>query len=360
MGEARGLEREAPASQARPTPLRNAGAARQTCLLRDLGTCFTDERAPRSSGGQISRASELYLVRASPPCERAARRQPRDALPSAHALVMQSSLHLRPGAAQRQPVSARVAKSQARTASSDTPAERRAPAPRQPEASEGGTQKVYIGQGRYVDDDPKKYPDKNKLGVGGWAGGEAGAHPGSHVRAPVRSLTQHATAPVVGPAASARATQGCRVSPAGELAGFPERHERKVPCAHPNSGRLVLAACTATRHARVQARVSDAAVGRGTQRLDRRSVPPHTDLPPFRVPVTNPAEHHAQHAPHNSASCTHSLARHLPNTPVQSPRASPPTQLASTAIRRRTPSAPASSTPGTPSLLRCRPVALPR
>ena len=73
---------------------------------------------------------------------------------------------------------ARVAKSQTRAASSDKPAERQSratTAPREAEASETGTQKVYIGKGRFIDDDPEKYPDKNKLGVGGWAGGEAGA-----------------------------------------------------------------------------------------------------------------------------------------------------------------------------------------
>ena len=43
------------------------------------------------------------------------------------------------------------------------------------EEEETRTEKVYIGQGRYVDDDPRKYPDKNSLGVGGWAGGEQGA-----------------------------------------------------------------------------------------------------------------------------------------------------------------------------------------
>jgi hypothetical protein len=32
---------------------------------------------------------------------------------------------------------------------------------------------VYIGQGRYVKDDPKKYPSKTQL-TGGWAGGEEG------------------------------------------------------------------------------------------------------------------------------------------------------------------------------------------
>lgn len=36
------------------------------------------------------------------------------------------------------------------------------------------TEQIYIGQGRYVEDDPKKYPDKDSFGTGGWAGGEAG------------------------------------------------------------------------------------------------------------------------------------------------------------------------------------------
>jgi hypothetical protein len=50
---------------------------------------------------------------------------------------------------------------------------RKEQAPVQPE-EESATQKIYIGQGRYVEDDPAKYPDRDGLGVGGWAGGEEG------------------------------------------------------------------------------------------------------------------------------------------------------------------------------------------
>jgi hypothetical protein len=32
---------------------------------------------------------------------------------------------------------------------------------------------IYIGKGKYVKDDPNKYPSKNEW-TGGWAGGEAG------------------------------------------------------------------------------------------------------------------------------------------------------------------------------------------
>lgn len=35
------------------------------------------------------------------------------------------------------------------------------------------TEKIYVGKGRYVEDDPEKYPDKTTL-AGGWAGGEKG------------------------------------------------------------------------------------------------------------------------------------------------------------------------------------------
>jgi hypothetical protein len=35
-------------------------------------------------------------------------------------------------------------------------------------------EEVYIGQGRYVTDDPNKYPSKDSWGTGGWAGGEEG------------------------------------------------------------------------------------------------------------------------------------------------------------------------------------------
>lgn len=33
---------------------------------------------------------------------------------------------------------------------------------------------IYVGKGRYMKGDPKKYPTRNEWGVGGWAGGEAG------------------------------------------------------------------------------------------------------------------------------------------------------------------------------------------
>lgn len=33
---------------------------------------------------------------------------------------------------------------------------------------------IYLGKGRVIKDDPSKYPDRNELGVGGWAGGELG------------------------------------------------------------------------------------------------------------------------------------------------------------------------------------------
>lgn len=39
---------------------------------------------------------------------------------------------------------------------------------------DSGTEKIYIGQGKFVEDDPAKYPDKT-VWTGGWAGGEAGA-----------------------------------------------------------------------------------------------------------------------------------------------------------------------------------------
>ena len=45
----------------------------------------------------------------------------------------------------------------------------------EPSSQKKKTEKIYIGQGRYVDDNPAKYPDKDGLGVGGWAGGEEGA-----------------------------------------------------------------------------------------------------------------------------------------------------------------------------------------
>lgn len=41
------------------------------------------------------------------------------------------------------------------------------------DAGETKTEKIYIGQGKYVEDNPEKYPDKTVL-AGGWAGGEKG------------------------------------------------------------------------------------------------------------------------------------------------------------------------------------------
>ena len=35
--------------------------------------------------------------------------------------------------------------------------------------------KIYLGKGRFIDDDPSKYPAKDEWGTGGWAGGEKGA-----------------------------------------------------------------------------------------------------------------------------------------------------------------------------------------
>lgn len=40
-------------------------------------------------------------------------------------------------------------------------------------ADSGDGELIYIGKGRTVRDDPKKYPDRNEL-TGGWAGGEVG------------------------------------------------------------------------------------------------------------------------------------------------------------------------------------------
>ena len=41
-------------------------------------------------------------------------------------------------------------------------------------SSEGGEgEDIYIGQGKWVKDDPKKYPSKSQW-AGGWAGGEEG------------------------------------------------------------------------------------------------------------------------------------------------------------------------------------------
>eukprot|EP00892_Ulva_mutabilis_P006364 jgi/Ulvmu1/409/UM001_0416.1 len=45
--------------------------------------------------------------------------------------------------------------------------------PSDPDTEDTKTEKIYIGQGRYVDDNPEKYPDKTAL-AGGWAGGEKG------------------------------------------------------------------------------------------------------------------------------------------------------------------------------------------
>ena len=42
-------------------------------------------------------------------------------------------------------------------------------------AAGGGKEKIYIGKGRYVDDDPSKYPGREaNNAAGGWAGGEKG------------------------------------------------------------------------------------------------------------------------------------------------------------------------------------------
>lgn len=41
------------------------------------------------------------------------------------------------------------------------------------DAEDTKTEKIYIGQGKYVEDSPEKYPDKTAL-AGGWAGGEKG------------------------------------------------------------------------------------------------------------------------------------------------------------------------------------------
>lgn len=43
----------------------------------------------------------------------------------------------------------------------------------EPDAGDTKTEKIYIGQGKYVEDSPEKYPDKTVL-AGGWAGGEKG------------------------------------------------------------------------------------------------------------------------------------------------------------------------------------------
>ena len=34
-----------------------------------------------------------------------------------------------------------------------------------------GKEKIYVGKGRFIEDDPKKYPERNAL-TGGFAGGE--------------------------------------------------------------------------------------------------------------------------------------------------------------------------------------------
>lgn len=33
---------------------------------------------------------------------------------------------------------------------------------------------IYLGKGRFIEDDPKLYPAKDEWGTGGWAGGEQG------------------------------------------------------------------------------------------------------------------------------------------------------------------------------------------
>lgn len=53
-------------------------------------------------------------------------------------------------------------------------------------------EQIYIGQGRYVEDDPKKYPTKDSFGTGGWAGGEAGLQQWLEKGDAVRSLCHKA------------------------------------------------------------------------------------------------------------------------------------------------------------------------
>lgn len=67
---------------------------------------------------------------------------------------------------------------QARALKTPTAKTRKEPEGTQPSAAstgedKTGTQKIYIGKGRFIEDDPAKYPDKNQW-AGGWAGGEAG------------------------------------------------------------------------------------------------------------------------------------------------------------------------------------------
>jgi hypothetical protein len=35
-------------------------------------------------------------------------------------------------------------------------------------------EKIYLGNGRFIEDDPALYPNKDEWGTGGWAGGEQG------------------------------------------------------------------------------------------------------------------------------------------------------------------------------------------
>jgi len=50
-------------------------------------------------------------------------------------------------------------------------------APAQPQQSKplpDGIEKIYVGKGRYLEDDPSKYPGRDNLYTGGFAGGETG------------------------------------------------------------------------------------------------------------------------------------------------------------------------------------------
>jgi hypothetical protein len=93
--------------------------------------------------------------------------------------MVQQSLRARAAAGRK--VGARVTKARRQFAQSKSANQSKHAAGRTeelklvPQEDDTRTEKVYIGQGRYVDDDPRKYPDKNGLGVGGWAGGEQGA-----------------------------------------------------------------------------------------------------------------------------------------------------------------------------------------
>jgi hypothetical protein len=42
-------------------------------------------------------------------------------------------------------------------------------------AKKGGSARIYVGKGKYVEDDPSKYPGREEnAAAGGWAGGEKG------------------------------------------------------------------------------------------------------------------------------------------------------------------------------------------